>query len=214
MPKKLVINKWARFGRLVVIEEVLSRKNMRRFFMQCDCGKQKTVLLRNMLNGKRVTSSCGCLAKENVWNRRRTHNMRKTREYETWHSMKSRCYREKNASYLQYGGRGIKVCGRWINSFENFYADMWDKPTGYSLDRIDVNGNYEPSNCKWSTCREQCNNRRGNRWIEFNWMKKTLSQWSREVWISFYAIRSRLDRWGLSVSEALTRPSRRKKITK
>ncbi len=91
----------------------------------------------------------------------KTHGMRNTPEYRAWFEMKRRCYDSKRKYYKNYGGRGIKVCDRWLESFEIFYEDMGDKPSdNHSLDRIDVDGNYEPSNCKWSDRTEQCYNQR------------------------------------------------------
>lgn len=91
----------------------------------------------------------------------RTHGMSNTPEYKAWFEMKRRCYNKNRKGYKNYGGRGIKVCDRWLESFENFYEDMGDRPSpNHSLDRIDVNGNYEPSNCKWSDRTEQNYNQR------------------------------------------------------
>lgn len=100
--------------------------------------------------------------------------------YKTWRSMLIRCYNPSNRSYKFYGKKGINVCDRWRNSFENFLEDMGNKPdNSYTIDCIDVNGNYEPSNCKWSTKIEQGNNRRNNRWITYNGKQYTISEFAR-----------------------------------
>lgn len=112
-------------------------------------------------------------------------------EYRIWNAMLGRCYNTNNSSFHNYGGRGIKVCGRWRESFENFYADMGDRPPTRSIDRIDNSGNYEPTNCRWATPIEQASNLRKNRFIEFNGKRQTESQWSRELGISKDNIRRR-----------------------
>ena len=117
----------------------------------CVCGKTKTVIGRNLRRG--ASRSCGC--RQGNW----IHGGTKNTMYNTWKSMKKRCFSRLHPSYINYGARGITVCDRWLY-FPDFYEDMGDCPAGLSLDRIDNDGNYEPDNCKWSTPKEQANNRR------------------------------------------------------
>lgn len=112
------------------------------------------------------------------------HGHYKSREYTTWISMKSRCLNPNEKSFKDYGGRGIKICERWLDSFENFFADMGRRPPGMTLDRKDANGNYEPGNCKWSTSIEQKNNMRRNINLTFEGQTMTAMEWSRVVGVS------------------------------
>lgn len=152
-----------RFDRLKVIERKSPPNNRRECYWlcKCDCGNRVVVAAYSLKNG--LSRSCGCLQRELIGDRMRTHGMFGTREYRTWFSMKERCYKSNNAGYYKYGGRGIRVCRRWIESFENFYADMGPKPKGLTLERIDSDGDYEPSNCKWATYKEQNLNRRSRK---------------------------------------------------
>lgn len=120
----------------------------------------------------------------------------------SFRSMLERCYSRKDKYYHLYGGRGIKVCERWKSSFENFYEDMGPRPFKHSLDRIDNDGNYEPSNCRWAKSIIQANNRRSNRKISFNGKIQTISEWGRELGLNKSVIRNRLER-GYSVEESL-----------
>ena len=133
------------------------------------------------------------------------HGMYGTPEYRSWQHMKSRCFNPNHKNYLDYGGRGIKVCDLWLN-FENFLADMGLKPTAkYSIDRIDNDGDYCPDNCKWSTQTEQVNNRRSNRLITIDDVTLTISQWAKKMNIGANVIQNRLNR-GWSEYKAVMTP--------
>jgi len=145
-----------RFFRLVAEEFFERRNNSTLWVCFCDCGNITLSTLSNLRNNK--AKSCGCIIVENNKSRA-THRMIKTGAYTSWYAMKRRCLGKKIKQFKDYGGRGIKVCKRWMK-FENFYKDMGDRPKGKSLDRINVDGNYELKNCRWATPKEQANNKR------------------------------------------------------
>ena len=134
-----------------------------------------------------------------------THGMSYTPVWHSWMAMRQRCHYPNDINYKNYGARGIHVCERWMNSFENFYSDMGDRPQGMSLDRIDNDGDYCAENCKWSTKPEQGTNQRTNRFIEHAGESLTLMQWSRRTGLSKHTIWRRLEK-GWSVEKTLTTP--------
>ena len=150
------------FGRWTVLNKYKSIKKRVRWFCQCKCGNKKFVTAACLKDGR--SKSCGCYAKENKYKIRTTHGMKGSPEYISWQSIKTRCLNKNRKCYKNYGGRGIRVCDRWLNSFENFYKDMGPRPSPkHSIDRIDVNGNYCPENCKWATRHQQAINHRNNK---------------------------------------------------
>jgi len=160
-----------KFNRLLVIEDTgKRRKNGTIIWLcKCDCGN---FIKTSKDNLDRATKSCGCLQKEITGQRSKGNSYclkhghwsggKASRTWKSWNSMKHRCLNENAPNYKYYGGRGITICDRWLNKngFENFLEDMGERPEGTSIDRVDNEGNYQPSNCKWSTPKEQINNRR------------------------------------------------------
>lgn len=176
--RKIIDLTGQKFGRLTAIKRVGSSKNKSALWLcKCDCGNEIIATSNNLRNGN--TQSCGCLATEIRRKLCTKHNMRNTRIYRTWKSIRQRCYYERNDHYKYYGARGIIVCEEWKKDFLSFYN--WAMANGYrddlTIDRINVNGNYEPSNCRWITLKEQNNNRRSNHLITYNNETKNLQQW-------------------------------------
>ena len=164
MPRTRYVDlKGKRFGRLEVQERVTPIGVFPvKWLVVCDCGGSNIVATQNMTNG--TTKSCGCLRKEITSEKFKTHGKHGSPTWRSWSSMKSRCTNPNVTQYDLYGGRGIKICDRW-DKFENFLEDMGERPEDKSLDRIDVNGDYEPKNCRWATKKEQAQNKRQVRMI-------------------------------------------------
>ena len=167
-----------KFNRLTVIGETKSHRYPcgRRtvlWLCRCDCGKETKVSSAHLNSG--TIKSCGCLSREKFIERKTTHGDSQSSEYTIWMSMKTRCINPNCHAYEHYGGRGIKICDRWANSYEKFLADVGRKPSSnHSLDRIDNDGDYTPENCRWATSAEQAANTRRRRIEEFPTYKLVL----------------------------------------
>lgn len=193
-----------RYGRLVAIRRLCART----WLFRCDCGTEKAITVAAVqFNG---TVSCGCRQRERIQEiTRHGHAKTNSATYSTWKAMKSRCLNPATIGYARYGGRGITVCERWL-AFENFLADMGEKPGGHSIDRINNDGNYEPDNCRWATASQQNRNqnrRPGYRSVQFNGRTLTLTEWAKEMGMPRHVLYHRLGKnQGWSVERALTTP--------
>lgn len=184
------------FGRFVVLRCAESKGKNIFWLCRCICGNEVEVNGQSLRSGR--SKGCGCKHKEFASIANTTHGMSDSREYSTWCSMIARCRNNKLKSYIDYGGRGIKVCDRWINSFENFIEDMGERPSNTSLDRINNDGNYEPSNCRWANRTIQNRNSRHALKIDFNGEIVSLSELCEITGIKCSTLSSRLKRgWDL-----------------
>lgn len=196
-----------RFGRLTAIEPS-SAGARAGWDCVCDCGAETRVDTNKLTSGH--TRSCGCWGREAPVAALTTHGATKggvTPEYEAWAKLKSRCLNPNNAKYQIYGGRGISVCAQWVDDFGAFLSDVGPRPSSaHSIDRIDVDGNYEPGNCRWATPQTQSRNRTNNMWIEINGERMVAAEAADRFGVSRSAFCRRLQR-GWTVEEALG-PSR------
>lgn len=177
-----------RFGRLVVLKKA---ERARYWLCLCDCGKKKEIRNDHLRNKK--IRSCGCLAKEITRKRSVTHGMSNTRTYMAWTNMKTRCNNPSKHDIKNYGNRGIIVCKRWLNSFENFFSDMGEPPEGKSIERIDNNKGYSPENCKWATRKEQMRNTRYNRMVSYRGQTRCVAEWAEVLGIKGKILINRLN---------------------
>lgn len=166
MPAALKLNSGQRFGRFVSIERINRRGRGQFWRFKCDCGDETVKRASQVVGG--FIKSCGCLRgskSRHGHSSRRQNPSRYTKEYICWLAIKARCGNPKQPNWRWYGGRGIRVCKRWLGSFEAFLEDMGPKPPRHSIERIDNDGDYEPRNCRWATHAEQMKNKKhGNRW--------------------------------------------------
>lgn len=167
----------------------------------CDCGTERTVLTSNLRKGH--STSCGCMKPAKSRAAATRHGLADTPIHRAWMSMRQRCQNPNDGAYANYGGRGISVCERW-ESFENFAADLGPLPRGYQIERNDVNGNYEPSNCRWATRVEQANNKRTSLRVSFNGKTQTVAQWAEEIGLKSRTLYYRIAISKMPLEEALS----------
>lgn len=208
-----------KFNRLTVLEYLgKTDKGKRKYKCKCDCGKEIIVFDYNLKNGH--TKSCGCYKIERDKEYHTKHGQRNTRLYNVWSKIICRCYFSSESKYGNYGGRGITMCKEWREDFCNFYK--WALESGYkeeilpngknkwTIDRIDTNGNYEPSNCRWVTIQQQQNNRNTNIYCEINGEKLTLAETARKYNVDYRRFWARL-KSGWSVEDAIQGKNTRKR---
>ena len=189
-----------RFGNLLVVSRAGTGPNgMATWDCVCDCGNTKVIIGTNLRLNK--TTSCGCFQRQVAVKNglaTRKHGKTHTKTYKSWLSMKARCLNPTDQAYSYYGGRGIKVHPAWVDSFDAFLSDMGEVPDKYTLDRIDVNGNYEPTNCKWATRQEQSLNKRKTLYALYEGELITLKEAALRSSIPYAVLRDRLTRlkWG------------------
>lgn len=204
MPKFIDIT-GQKFGRLTAIKYVGDRK----WLFKCDCGKEKVIRTADVKSGR--TQSCGCYMIERIIETHTTHNMTNTRLYKIYASMKQRCFDKNSEEYHRYGGRGITICQEWLDNFTNFYN--WAMENGYdkeadrgqcTIERINNDGNYEPSNCRWATQEEQAKNKNIPE-VEICGEKHTLKEWSDITGLTVATIRQRI-KYGWKDEEIISIP--------
>ncbi|MDN8081144.1 hypothetical protein QZN30_17415 [Burkholderia multivorans] len=191
-----------RFHRLTVLQEAAKREGSphRRVTAICDCGDVRDYVMAMLRSGK--TKSCGCFAIDSLT--KHGHARTNTPTYRSWTAMKSRC--DPDHGKPEYAGSGISVCLRWLESFENFLADMGERPKGTTLDRFpNGSGNYEPGNCRWATPSEQANNRGNQHLLSAHGKTMTIMEWANKTGIPFQTIRHRLLR-GWSAERSVSAP--------
>ena len=207
-----------RFGKLTVIELTDKRTKSKNVIWKCKCDCGNTTEADSGELGSGSKKSCGCIVSERAKTLNRTHGGRNDRLYLVWMDMRRRCRDVNDHNYTNYGGRGIKVCDEW----QNYPAfKEWAIKNGYNpyaerskctLDRINVNGNYEPSNCRWVDVITQCNNKRNNRLITHNGITQTITMWAREYDMKPALLHKRLNA-GWDFERAVSTPSRYETIS-
>jgi hypothetical protein len=195
------------YGRLTVVEFDSIKAHHRAYWIcRCECGQIKSICGHDLTTG--YTKSCGCLRVDNGYHQLIKHGKSRTKLYYVYQSMKQRCTDKNHHAYRDYGGRGITVCNEWLR-FAVFYD--WAIKNGYkenstlSIDRIDVNGNYCPENCRWTNIDTQANNKRSNKYLELNGERHSIAEWAKILGGSTSLIHSRL-RNGWNIEKALSTP--------
>lgn len=189
-----------KFGRLVV-DSCAGRTKTRqlRWLCKCECGGETTTVTYKLKSGH--TRSCGCLQKERAAKAQTRHGLCGSPTYESWRAMIARCTNQKDKSFQWYGLKGIKVCEPWLK-FDNFLSDMGERPSGHTIERIDVNAGYEKSNCKWTRANRQQANTSANVFVEHDGRRMCIADWAREFGMPYGLLQARLRR-GASMDEAV-----------
>lgn len=195
-----------KFGRLTVLKEVKTKYKDRYFLCKCECGNEK--IIRGSHLTTNATISCGCYRDEKITKLNTTHHLSKSRIYSIYKDIIKRCTNQSHSTYKNYGGRGIIICEEWKNDFLCFYN--WAINNGYkedlTIDRINVNGNYEPDNCRWITKKQQSNNKRNSHYLTFKGQTSTIAEWGEKLNIRASKIRKRINQYHWTVERALTTP--------
>lgn len=209
-PRKRRLVAGQKFGRWTVLSFAGVTKEASRWACRCDCGTERVVAQRQLILGR--SGSCGCLKREiraaALRALRTTHGMSESPEFNTWTLILGRCCNPNNAAFSRYGGRGILICDRWKGSFQAFLEDVGPRPSPeHSIDRIDNNRGYEPSNVRWATRLQQARNKRSNRILTMGGESLPVSVWAERYGLLGGAIRARIDKLGWGIQRAITTPS-------
>jgi hypothetical protein len=192
------------FGKLTVLSRIKS-SGQARWHCRCECGNETVVPGYDLRHG--LSASCGCgRAKKGKDSPSYKHGRTRTTEYMVWINMRNRCYRPNVRGYDRYGALGITVCERWRNSFENFFSDMGERPDGYTFDRIDPTGNYEPSNCRWATYEVQQTNKKRTMYATINGKTMMVKEWCKNLGLKYSTVRARISDLKWPPEKALMTP--------
>lgn len=194
-----------RYGRLTAISRGEAAGRRTKWNFRCDCGAEVSRLLENVRTGE--TQSCGCLRKEITRERSMTHGhsigRKMSRTLKSYQHAKSRCFNPGDEKYPIYGGRGITMCSAWAGDFSRFLLDMGECPPGRTLDRVDVNGHYEPRNCRWATARQQARTRTDNVIVDHNGQRMILKDFAALMKVGYKALHARVKYRGQTPHEAV-----------
>lgn len=185
-----------KFGKLTALYRLRNYHDTHTYWLcACECGNLTEVYLGSLTSG--ATTSCGCVVKK--------HGKSYEPIYRRWIGIRNRCYNKSDEHYKDYGRRGVKVCDEWKDDFMSFYD--WAMNNGYddklTIDRIDVNGNYEPNNCRWVNMKHQCRNRRSCRYFTYKGDTHCLSEWCEILELNYSTVCTRINKLGWSVEKSL-----------
>lgn len=201
--QRIIYETGQKIGNCTYLEDVVVKHGARKAKFKCECGEEFTASIYKVKILH--TRSCGCLHRRELTERNTKHGLRHLVEYSLWLNMKQRCTNPNFINFKDWGGRGITMCERWINSFENFYEDMGSQPAKrMGIDRVNNELGYSKENCRWATQKQQNNNKRNNKVIEYMGRTQTLSQWCEELGLVYSRIFHRFSRGGKSIHDIFT----------